>query len=166
MKDSYIKDTPYSDKYKFENHVWSGLQAVLGKDFCATGYFKPFWPEVKKGKWQHSVNGVTIDVEMSRGIFISRSTVVEPVEEFKVQSKSSDSPNVPIFGRVTESGSGAYAEVRFYHQSRQVGYVSTTRLNDETVSTGIDIAKQLKVPTQALSVTKIWVEESDHNDFL
>jgi hypothetical protein len=151
---SYIKNEPYTSKVKYDSHLWYGLQKVLGKEFCKTGYFKPFWPAISKGEpFVHIVNGVHINASMESGIRIERVENVS--DEVVAEAKG----KMPLFGQVQESGEGTICDVRFYHRKRQVGYLETTRLNDETEATGKEIAKQLKVPTHELTVTKTWERE-------
>lgn len=151
---SYIKNERYTSKVKYDSHLWYGLQKVLGKEFCKTGYFKPFWPAISKGgSFVHVVNGVYINASMENGIRIER---VKSVDTSVVDVTTG---KMPLFGRVQESGEGTVADVRFYYQNRQVGYLETTKLNDETVATGKKIAKRLKVSTQELTVRKLWETE-------
>jgi len=163
---SYIKNEQFTDLVKFENQVWYGLQKILGKDFCKTGYFKPYWNEVKKGKFLHRVGNVLIDVDASVGIKIEQQDDV-PQEE--IGTKVDVPVSTQLFGKVTEAGKGTECDVRFYHKGRQVGFLNTTKLHDETTDVGKEIAKQLGVGTLELTVTKNWeseVEVGEQNDYL
>lgn len=175
---SYVKNEKFTDLIKFENQVWYGLQKVLGKDFCKTGYFKKYWDEVKKGKFIHQVGNVVINADAETGIRIEEvsggtapaSETTDHVEQ-KPISAVADKPVVSaqLFGKVTETGKGTVCEVRFYHKQRQVGFLSTSKLHDETDEVGVEIAKQLGIKTLELFVTKNWeseVEVGAKSDYL
>jgi len=178
---SYIKNDSYTDMVKLENHVWYGLQKVLGKEFCKTGYFKKYWDEVKSGKFIHEIDGVIIDVDRDRGIRIERmgsgSIQVQPEVEKpstkkdggKVEKPKSVPTGGTQFGKVTETGKGECCISRFYHKGQHVGYLDTTMLNDETLETGLELAKNLKVSLLEIHVTKDWycaVAQGKPDDYL
>jgi hypothetical protein len=148
----YIKSESYTDSAKFQNHVWYGLCKVLGDTFCNSGYFrkieegfkKSYWDRIKvDGKLFHEVNGITIDVDMKRGIFITK----------KVEIKGIVSKQTLM---IKEQGIGTEADVYFRCNGKQLAYISTTRLNDETEDIAYELAKKHKVDVSEINITKYW----------
>jgi len=187
-KDEYIKDMEYDSLTKLENHAWYGLERVLGKEFCKTGFFKPYWPDIKKGKlFEMTVKGVDIKISKETGVYIKRTgnadtDVVEhaitsqaeqvkktPEKAEKTPKKSKPGGNTKTavkfdinnvkFKDIKESGVGNVCEVRYYIEGRQLGYLKTTRDNDETVSNGIEICKQANAHPSQMTIYKWWEEE-------
>jgi len=173
---SYIKNDSYTDMVKLENHTWYGLQKVFGKEFCKTGYFKPYWDKVKAGKFIHEVNGVIINIDRDKGIRIERieegsnvssQVVSEPKKESsKVVSKEEKGTGseevkktrVIQFQKVVESGKGDCCVVRFYHGEQNIGYLDTTEDMEEkeTGKLGLELAQVLKISPLEIRISKDW----------
>lgn len=151
----YIKNEPYTDSVKFQNHVWYGLCKVLGDQFCNSGYFrkieegfkKSYWDRIKlEGQLYHEVNGVIIDVNIERGIYITT----------KVETKGETVKQTLM---IVESGTGTNADVYFKYNGRQIAYLSTTKLKDETEKEALLLAKEHNISITNISITKLWFNE-------
>jgi hypothetical protein len=57
---------------------------------------------------------------------------------------------------IKESGEGMYADVYFKYNGRQIGYLSTTKLKDETEKEAYYIAKEHNISITNISISKIY----------
>jgi hypothetical protein len=165
------KIAPYMIKEKLIREVEEGQTRTFWKRMEVDGKLKH--------TFRHKDGDVHIDMDRTWGfkIFvsdpggeleISENIPVKEVKEVKGEVVSSgDSKDITsdTIGNIIEDGNGFTGDAYISIGKKLIGYVEISKMNDQSVSTALELAKKHKVKASDITIRKAWesVSVSDND---